>query len=71
MEQFIEKYPVAQPEGGGIMQSEVIKYQPPVEGVVVASGRGTADPEAGPDHEREQLWIRAIRMCACLADCLR
>ena len=35
LEQFIEKYPVAQPEEGGIMQSEVIKYQPPVEGVVV------------------------------------
>ena len=32
------------------MQSEAIKYQPPVEGVV-DSGREAADPEAGPDHE--------------------
>ena len=51
------------------MQSEAIKYQPPVEGVVV-----TQEEEqqilswAGSP---ESSWIRAIRMCGCSAGCLR
>lgn len=50
------------------MQAEVIKYEAPVEGVVVTQEEEKQILALGRIM-REQL-IRAIRMCACLAGCL-
>ena len=52
------------------MQSEAIKYQPPVEGVVVTQEEEEQILKLGRIAGRADQ-AEPIRMCACLADCLR
>ena len=52
------------------MQTEAIKYQPPVEDVVVTQEEKKQILKLGR-IAGEQLRIRAIRMCGCSAGCLR
>lgn len=51
------------------MQSEAIKYQPPVEGVVVTQEEEDQILKLGRSQESSSG--RVIRMCACLVGCLR